>query len=61
MKSSLLKKKIKQLEQQLRETEKIENERLGALIRKLYEQNKLSEIETAVKKFFEDVRNENSN
>lgn len=61
MKSSLLKKKIKQLEQQLRETEKIENERLGALIRKLYEQNKFSEIETAVKKFFEDVRNENSN
>lgn len=48
-----IKKRIELLNKQLREVQKAENEKLGALIRKLYYQNKSNEILDAVKAFFE--------
>lgn len=59
MKSKLIKKRLEQLKKQLQEIERLENEKLGSLIRRLRSAGKdHTEIQKAIEAFFEEKESE---
>jgi len=53
-KSKFLRQRLEQLKKQLQEIERLENEKLGSIIRKLYFAGKHAEIQKAIEAFFEE-------